>query len=141
MQRRDVVKLLAGALGALPGCTLPAASRAQGTDPASRPAPVNVLEFEPLARQRLPRPVWEYVSQGASDELTLRRHREAFDAIRLKPRVLIDVGALDTRLVLFGQTLEFPILLAPVAAQRQIHAGAEPESARGAGAAGATMVV
>jgi 4-hydroxymandelate oxidase len=100
-----------------------------------------VLEFEPLARQRLPRAAWDYVAQGAADEITLRRNREAFDAIRLRPRVLIDVSSLDTHLELFGQRLEFPILLAPVAAQARFHGGAEPEAGRGASAAGATMVV
>jgi 4-hydroxymandelate oxidase len=100
-----------------------------------------VLEFEPLARQRLPRAAWDYLAQGAADEITLRRNREAFEALRLRPRVLTDVSSVDTRLELFGQRLEFPILLAPVAAQGRFHTGAEPESARGASAAGATVVV
>ena len=141
MKRRELLEFLVGGLGALPGCSVAAASRVQGTEPTPSTPPVNLLEFEPLARQRLSRPVWDYIAQGAADEITLRRNREAFDALRLKPRVLTDVSALDTRLELFGQKLEFPILLAPVAAQGRIHAGAEPEAARGASAAGATMVV
>lgn len=141
MKRREAIALVAGALGAMSGCVRPGNSLAQ--DPSSPPStpPVNVLEFEPLARQRLSRAVWDYVAQGAADELTLRRNREAFDAIRLRPRVLVDVSALDTRLELFGQKLDFPILLAPVAAQGRIHSGAEPEAARGASAAGATIVI
>lgn len=138
MTRRDWLAVWAGALGTLPDWSLPSASRAQGGEPA---APVNLFDFERLARGRLAPQVWDYVSQGAADEITLRRNREAFDALRLRPRVLVDVGTLDTRLELFGRTLPFPVLLAPVAAQRQIHPGAEPEAARGASAAGATMVV
>ncbi len=141
MRRREWLTLLAGALGAVPGFSRPAVSGAQGSDPTPGAAPVNLFEFEPLARQRLPPAVWDYIAQGAGDEITLRRNREAFDTLRLKPRVLTNVGTLDTRLDLFGQKLEFPILLAPVAAQRQIHPGAEPEAARGASAAGAIMVV
>ncbi|MGH7334294.1 MAG: alpha-hydroxy acid oxidase [Candidatus Rokuibacteriota bacterium] len=141
MRRREWLTFLAGALGTLPGFALPAASRAQGTERAPSTSPVNLFEFEPLARQRLSPGVWDYIAQGAADEITLRRNREAFDLLRLQPRVLTDVGTLDTRLDLFGQKLEFPILLAPVAAQQQIHAGAEPEAARGASAAGATIVV
>ncbi|PYM92216.1 MAG: alpha-hydroxy-acid oxidizing enzyme [Candidatus Rokuibacteriota bacterium] len=94
-----------------------------------------------MARQRLSRSVWDYISQGAADEITLRRNREAFDALRLRPRVLTDVSKLDTRLELLGQKLDFPILLAPVAAQGRIHSGAEPEAARGASAAGATFII
>jgi 4-hydroxymandelate oxidase len=141
VRRREWLTWLAGALGTLPGFRSPTASSAQGTEPALSRSPVNLFEFEPLARQRLPPAVWDYIAQGAADEITLRRNREAFDAIRLRPRVLTNVGTLDTRLDLFGQKLEFPILLAPAAAQRQIHAGAEPEAARGASAAGATIVV
>jgi 4-hydroxymandelate oxidase len=141
VRRRDLLTLLAGALGPLPWYAPPTPAHAQGTQAPPNPQPVNVLEFEPLARQRLPRAAWDYVAQGAADEITLRRNREAFDAIRLRPRVLIDVSSLDTRLELFGQRLEFPILLAPVAAQARIHGGAEPEAGRGASVAGATMVV
>lgn len=138
MTRREWLRFLAGTLGTLPGFPMPAAS---GTEPTPSGSPVNLFEFEPLARQRLSPGVWDYIAQGAADEITLRRNREAFDMMRLRPRVLTNVGTLDTRLELFGQKLEFPILLAPVAAQRQIHAGAEPEAARGASAAGATLVV
>src|SRR6185503_12862377 len=42
---------------------------------------------------------------------------------------------------LLGQSLPFPILLAPIAYQRLIHDGGEVEAARGAGAAGAVYVV
>jgi 4-hydroxymandelate oxidase len=141
VKRRQAITLVAGALGALPGGLLPRVSLAQSLTAPPSGAPVNVLEFEPLARQRLPREVWEYISQGAADELTLRRNREAFDAIRLRPRVLVDVSRIDTRLELFGQKLDFPILLAPVAGQGRMHTRAEPEAARGATAAGATFVI
>jgi hypothetical protein len=90
VKRRQAITLVAGALGALPGGLLSRVSLAQSQSAPPSGAPVNVLEFEPLARQRLPREVWEYISQGAADELTLRRNREAFDAIRLRPRVLVD---------------------------------------------------
>jgi 4-hydroxymandelate oxidase len=140
VKRRQAITLVVGALGALPGGLLPRVSWAQNPSAPST-QPVNVLEYEPLARQRLPREVWEYISQGAADELTLRRNREAFDAIRLRPRVLVDVSRIDTRLELFGQKLDFPILLAPVASQGRMHTRAESEAARGASAAGATFVI
>jgi 4-hydroxymandelate oxidase len=143
VQRRDLLKFLVGSLGGLVGAPplLAKAACAQTSAPGSPRPPVNLFEFEPLARRRLSQMAYDYISQGAADEITLRRNRHAFDAIRLKPRVLVDVSALDTRLEVFGQRLEFPILLAPTAGQRVVHAGAEPEAARGAHAAGATLVV
>jgi 4-hydroxymandelate oxidase len=85
--------------------------------------------------------LYEFVASGAADELTLRWNRESYDKIRLRPRVLIDVSKLDTRVNLFGQELPFPILLAPTAYHRLYHAEGELATARGAGAANATYVV
>jgi 4-hydroxymandelate oxidase len=84
---------------------------------------------------------WEYISAGAGDELTVRWNKEAYQRIRLRPRVLVDVSKLDTRVTLFGQEHPFPILLAPTAAQRLTHADGELATARGAGGASATMVL
>ncbi|MSU24128.1 MAG: hypothetical protein EXS32_09945 [Opitutus sp.] len=41
--------------------------------------------------------------------------------LRLRPRNLINVSQLDTRIKLFGRELPFPILLAPVACHRLFH--------------------
>jgi 4-hydroxymandelate oxidase len=100
-----------------------------------------LADFEPLARAKIPTMGWEYINGGAADELTLRANQEAYRRIRLKPRVLVDVSRLDTRVTLFGQVHEFPILLAPTAAQKLTHPEGELATARGAGAAGAAMVL
>jgi 4-hydroxymandelate oxidase len=100
-----------------------------------------VDDFEGPARACLSPMAFEFLDSGAGDELTLRWNREAFGRIILRPRVLEDVGAIDTRVELFGATLPFPILLAPVAYQKLFHPDGEVETARGAAASGATMVV
>ncbi len=84
---------------------------------------------------------YDYVAQGAADEITMRWNRESFDRVRLKPRALVDVSQLDTRMSLFGQPHEFPVLLAPTAYHKLVHREGERATARGAGAAGATLVV
>ncbi|MDQ3257475.1 MAG: alpha-hydroxy-acid oxidizing protein, partial [Acidobacteriota bacterium] len=84
---------------------------------------------------------YEFIAGGAADEHTIRWNREALDKIRLRPRILIDVSKVDTRVSLFGQELPFPILLAPTAYQRAIHPEGEVATAKGAGAAAATYVV
>lgn len=103
-------------------------------------APVCLFDFEALARRRLHKAAWEYLDGAAGDEITLRWNRTAFDAMRLKPRVLCDVSQLDTQLELFGQTLSHPILLAPTAYHKLIHPEGELATARGAAAAGAVLV-
>lgn len=103
--------------------------------------PVCLADLEDLARARLPAPVLAYVVGGAGDEISLRRNRTAFDELLLKPRVLHDVSRVDTSTELLGQRLRAPILLAPAAYHRMMHPGGERATARGAGAAGVTLVV
>jgi 4-hydroxymandelate oxidase len=100
-----------------------------------------LADFEPLAKAKMAAQSWEYLCAGAGDEITVRWNEEAYRRIRLKPRILVDVSKLDTRVTIFGQEHAFPILLAPVAAQKLMHPDGELASARGASAAGATMVV
>ena len=84
---------------------------------------------------------YEYVASGAADEHTVRWNREAFDRMRLRPRVLRDVAAVDLRMTLLGREHAFPILLAPTAYHRVLHPDGEIATARGAAAAGITWIV
>jgi len=101
------------------------------------PPPVNLHEYEPLARAALGDMAWDYLAGGSGDERTLAWNRERLDATRLLPRVLHDVSTIDTKLELLGLELPFPVLLAPTGFQRLFHAEGELATARGAGAAGA----
>ena len=102
---------------------------------------LSVPEFEERARLLMPPMAYEFVASGAADEHTLRWNREAFDRIRLRPRVLRDVSTVDTRVALLGRELAFPILLAPTAYHRVLHPEGELATARGAAEAGATWIV
>lgn len=84
---------------------------------------------------------YEFVASAAADEHTVQWNRAAYDRIQLQPRVLRDVGNIDTTVRLLGRELNFPILLAPTAYHRAIHPEGEIATARGAGAAHATWVV
>lgn len=103
--------------------------------------PVCAAEYEPLACARLSPMATAYLCGGSADEITLRRNRDALDALRLLPRVLRDVSALDASVTLLGRRHPHPIVLAPVGYQRLYHHQGELETARGAAAAGATMVL
>jgi 4-hydroxymandelate oxidase len=102
---------------------------------------VSLMEIESLAQSRMLQSVYDRVSGAAGSENTLRWNREALDKIRLKPRVLVDVTKLDTRVKLFGQEFPFPFLLAPTGGHGLVHPEGEMATARGAAAAGATLVI
>ena len=142
--RRDVLKLsalmAAGALAhAAPQQQKEVASNdALPAGGANLEELVSLFDFEAEARRRMSHMEWEYVNGAAADEITMRWNREAFDHIRLNPRVLNDVSRLDTRVTLFGQELPFPILLAPTALHRLAHPQGEMATARGATQVGRT---
>jgi 4-hydroxymandelate oxidase len=105
------------------------------------PGVVTLEDFETLAKQRLTAQQFESVRGGAADEITVRWNREAFNRIPLRPRVLVDVSNVDTRLTLFGQDLACPIVLAPAGVHGLLHPQGELASARGASKAGAVLVI
>ena len=102
---------------------------------------LSLADFEVAARGQLSDTAYAYVAGGAGDEVTLRWNREAFDKLELRPRTMVDVSSIDTRVSLLGAALPHPILLAPTGYHRMIHPGGEIATVQGAGAAQALMVV
>lgn len=103
--------------------------------------PLNLEEFEGLARERLDATVYDYYAGGSEDELSLRENRRAFERRLLRPRVLVDVAELDLSTELLAMSLPFPILLAPTALQGLAHPEGEVATARAAAASGALLVL
>jgi 4-hydroxymandelate oxidase len=103
--------------------------------------PVNLDEYEALARERLPRMTYDFFAGGAGDEWTLRENRLAYDRWVVRPRILQDVSRVDCTATVLGQSMPAPILVAPTAMQRLAHEDGELAMGRGAAAAGTTMVV
>src|SRR6476646_5398222 len=104
------------------------------------PDPVSLLEYEALARETLSGPAFDYFAAGAGAEITVRENRSAFDAIRLRPRVLVRVGNRDQSVALFGRALPSPIVVAPMAFQKMAHADGELATVRACATAGAAFV-
>jgi 4-hydroxymandelate oxidase len=141
--RREAL-LSAGVLAA--AGVLPAGSRGESLEVSQVSSTIGpefacLTDFEPVAKQRMSPMAWDYVTGAAADELTVKGNREAYQKIRLKPHVLVDVSALDTGVTLFGKQHAFPILLAPTSYHKLAHPEGELATARGAGAANTTMVV
>ncbi len=105
------------------------------------PDPVNLLEFEAIARERMEASAYDYYAGAAGDERTLAQNRLGFDRIVFRPRVLVDVTRVDPSVDLLGAHLAFPVMLAPTAFNRLGHPDGELAAARAAGAAGTVMVV
>lgn len=102
--------------------------------------PLNVAEYEALARERLPPAVWDYFSAGADDEVTLRENRAAFARIHVRPRTLVDVSQVSLCTALLGAEVAMPLCVAPTAMHGAACDEGECATAQAAGAVGTLMV-
>ena len=93
---------------------------------------LDVMDFEAAARKALPAAHWGYMASGVDDNITRDLNHEAYRHIALRPRKLVDVSKISTRVELFGATWDSPIFLCPVGAQDMFHTGGEVLVARAA---------
>jgi len=102
--------------------------------------PVNLFDYEAIAQTKLERALWDFFQGGSDDEVTLRDCRAAFERIKLRPRVLVDVSAIDVRTTVLGTPVAMPILIAPTASHCVAHPDGECATAQAAGRAHTLMI-
>ena len=96
---------------------------------------LNNHDMRELARKRLPRWLFEFVDRGTEDEVALRNNRAAFERIKLKTQVLVDVSKRNQEITLFGKKHGMPIGIAPTGPAGMLWYQGELELARAAKAA------
>jgi L-lactate dehydrogenase (cytochrome) len=94
-----------------------------------------------MARQRLPRVVFDFCDGGAEDEVTLRRNESAFHELELLPRPLNGAGGPDQALELLGQRLSLPVIIGPTGLSGMLWPRGEVAAARAAAKAGTVYVM
>ncbi|RSM78014.1 alpha-hydroxy-acid oxidizing protein [Kibdelosporangium aridum] len=99
-----------------------------------------VDDIECAAASVLPSGVWDFVAGGSGAETTLRANREAWQRIRLVPRILNDVAHIDLAVELLGHRAELPVAVAPMAYQRLLHPEGDLAAAAAARDAGIVYV-
>ena len=101
--------------------------------------PVCVADFERLAESRLEPGAFGYYAGGAGGERALVANVAAWERLRLRPRVLVDVSEVSTATTALGTPVSMPLLVAPTAIQRLAHPDGEQGMARAAAAVGTLM--
>lgn len=102
--------------------------------------PINLRDYERLARSVMDPQIWDTYAQGSEDERTLRANERAWGDVWLRPRTLVDVTACDVSTTALGAPLAMPVMIAPMSLQALAHPDAERATARAASAQGAAMV-
>ncbi|KAG4999752.1 hypothetical protein JHK87_020824 [Glycine soja] len=87
----------------------------------------NVTEYEAVAKENLPKMVYDFYASGAEDQWTLKENRNAFSRILFRLRILVDLSKIDLTTTVLGFKISMPIMIAPTAKQKMAH----PEASRG----------
>jgi len=118
----------------------PLLGQTTGPKPSAKDA-LNVMEFAELAHRALPSAHWGYLATGVDDDATLAANLAGYRKIQLRPRRLVDVSKIDTKVELFGRTWDSPLFLCPVGYQRAFHEEGEVGVARAAQASKTLQVL
>ena len=98
-------------------------------------------DWEQRAAETLPRAPFDYVAGGAGSEATVRANREAFERVRLRPRMLAGHTERELSIEVLGLRSAAPFLLGPVGVLSIVHPEAELGVARASKATGVPMVL
>ena len=103
--------------------------------------PVSPEDWEQRAAETLPRAPFDYVAGGAGSEATVRANREAFERVRLRPRMLAGHTERELSIEVLGLRSAAPFLLGPVGVLSIVHPEAELGVARASRATGVPMIL
>jgi lactate 2-monooxygenase len=103
--------------------------------------PITHGDWEARAQEAIDAPAFGYIAGGAGAELTMRANREAFERVRLKPRMLAGNRERDLSVEVLGTRSPAPFLLAPIGVLSIAHAEGELACARAAAATGVPFVL
>jgi glycolate oxidase len=102
---------------------------------------LTLQELVSAAQRNLAPGPWSYLVGGAETETTVKRNRQALDAIAFRPRVLRDVSRIDTTAAFLGKRARLPVMLAPIGGLESIVQDGAAAAARGAAAFGVPQML
>ena len=102
---------------------------------------VNIEDLRLAARRRVPRVLFDYIDGGADAEITLRENRQAYEAVRFRPRNAVRTLECDLQTTVAGIPLAMPLMLAPVGSSRMLYPRGEEVAAAAAGATGTPYIL
>ena len=95
--------------------------------------PITCIEdLRQLFRKRVPRMFVDYTEAGSWTESTLKNNLSAFDAIRLRQKILVDMTDRTVQTRMAGQEVAMPAALAPLGSAGMLRADGEIKAARAA---------
>ena len=95
-----------------------------------------IEDLRVLAQQRVPRMFYDYADSGSYTQGTYRDNEAAFQKIKLRQRVAVNMEGRSTRSTMAGHDVAMPVAIAPTGLTGMQHADGEILAARAAKAFG-----
>jgi len=102
---------------------------------------LDVFDFEPVAKKKLPGAHWGYLATGTDGDETIRANREGYAKWDLRVRRLADLRGLDASVDILGTRYPTPIIVNPLGSQKAFHPEGELAVARAVKAKNHLMVL
>jgi len=102
---------------------------------------LDVFDFEPVAKKKLPGAHWGYLATGTDGDETVRANREGYAKWDLRVRRLADLHGLDASVDILGTRYPTPIIVNPLGSQKAFHPEGELAVARAVKAKNHLMVL
>ncbi|KAL5288796.1 HAO1.2 family protein [Megaselia abdita] len=101
----------------------------------------SVADYEAKAKTLLESSVKGFYQSGAGDEQTLYLNKQAFQRLRIRPRVLRDVSKISLKNSIFSKQVDLPLGIAPSGMQKVAHDDGESGNARAVGSFGGIYIM
>ena len=95
-----------------------------------------IEDLRAIAERRVPRMFYDYADSGSYTQGTYRDNEAAFQKIKLRQRVAVNMEGRSTRSTMVGQDVAMPVAIAPTGLTGMQHADGEILAARAAKAFG-----
>ena len=96
----------------------------------------NIADLREKARHRLPKGIFDYLDLGSEDQVALRNNRRAFEDLRMRNHVMVDVSDVRADAEIFGKPATMPLAIAPTGIAGLCWYQGELELAKAAATAG-----
>lgn len=103
--------------------------------PLSRFPLSSISDYRSLAQKRIPKQLFDFLEGGAFDEVTIKKNGDDFQKVQLKRRILKEMASINMETEIFGQKMDFPLVLAPVGFAGLYARRGEVQAARAASSA------
>ena len=104
-------------------------------------AALDIEDLRQMARRRLPKSLFDFIDLGSENDVALRNNLAAFERIKLRGRVLIDIAKRDPAITLLGVRQKLPLVIGPTGPAGYVWYRGETALARAAANAGIPFTI